>query len=89
MAHAGDGSSNRNGSVMEHFDRAKENFSLISGLKEVWVVNFCTRRFDNEKRYNWPSSNTIRVAHIWHDLQWENATIVFDSDNNTPHVINL
>jgi hypothetical protein len=81
VAHARDGPVTKAGTVLEHFDGAANSYSQLKGVKEVWVINFCTRPFADKDTYVWPSKNSgVRAMHICHTLNWTKATVVVDSD---------
>jgi len=76
MAHECDGDEARHGSVMEHLHRCKEKYLKIEGTKQIWLINFTTRRPDSKKGYIWPGKgDSTHMIHVWHNLEWTEAII--------------
>jgi len=91
VAHARDGPVTRNGTVLDHLDRVENFYSKIKGLnstvyllnifldvKELWVINFTTRQ--PTYGYAWSNSKKVTIIHIYHDLEWNKATVSFSEE---------
>jgi len=74
--------------VEEHFKRCWSEYKKLPNVISAWVINFTTRQ--SNQGYVWPENkDKIRVAHVWHDLNWNQATITFDNAKDKPIQIKL
>lgn len=86
VAHARSGPADRHGTVAEHFRRASVSYSMLSGLKEVWVINFTT--CGPENGYVWPEKgSSVHAAHVWHDLKWTQAVVTLDGEQRQVNLL--
>lgn len=87
VAHARDGPVDRAGSVLEHIARCEEQYFKIPRVKQVWLINFTTKR--PEKGYVWNApEGRVKVIHVWHDLDWTSALIT-EAPNSKPEQVAL
>ena len=72
--------------VAEHIRRSRDKYARIPGVREVWVINFTTRKPGSKKGYVWHTDEEVngvrvRVIHVWHDLGWTEAMISESADD--------
>ena len=86
VAHEQDGPETSPATVAAHIQQCSSVYTQIDKVKEVWIINFTTRK-PGRRAYVWPKRGStltpVKVVHVWHDLKWTEANIS-EQDSNLP-----